>query len=188
MSGDAETGTSYFTCQDSDLEIVSDSQYYSTAPMFFITNTNSEIDLTNCNFKYGSKTFLNAKGTTEWGDQGKNGGDVVLKITNQKIEGNFVVDSISTLKIELVKSTIEGTINGDNTAKNLEITIDGESKITLTGNSYCTKINNALKDGSNLINGTYSWTIAEPSPDIAKNIFDFNKIILVLSLLLGIIL
>ena len=84
MSGDAETGTSYFTCQDSDLEIVSDSQYYSTAPIFFITNTNSEIDLTNCNFKYGSKTFLNAKGTTEWGDQGKNGGDVVLKITNQK--------------------------------------------------------------------------------------------------------
>ena len=83
MSGDAETGTSYFTCEDSSLEIVSDSNYYSTAPMFFITNTNSKISLKNCAFKYGSNVFLNVKGTTEWGDEGKNGGDVVLKITNQ---------------------------------------------------------------------------------------------------------
>ena len=203
MSGDAETGTSYFTCEDSSLEIVSDSNYYSTAPMFFITNTNSEISLKNCAFKYGSNVFLNVKGTTEWGDEGKNGGDVVLKITNQNIEGNFIADSISTLKIELIKSTITGTINGDNTAKNLEITIDAESTITLTGDSYCNKITNELTDGSNLINGTFSWNKEGEPSDIsseipsdiptdpkssAKSIFDFSKIVLGLSLLLAIIL
>ena len=90
MSGDAETGTSYFTCEDSSIEIISYSDYYTTAPMFFITNTNAEIDLTNCDFNYGSNIFLNAKGTTEWGTEGSNGGDVVLKLTNQNIEGNFV--------------------------------------------------------------------------------------------------
>ena len=234
MSGDAETGTSYFTCEDSSIEIVSDSSYYTTAPMFFITNTNSEISLTNCDFIYGSKTFISAKGTSEWGTEGKNGGDVVLKLINQNIEGNFVIDSISTLKITLVKSTITGTINGDNTAKNLEITIDAESTITLTGNSYCNKITNEKIDGSNLINGSYTWNDEEPSSDIttdsssdqepssdippeppssdipphppssdippepssdqptdqnsAKSILDVNRIIFVLSLLLGIIL
>ena len=189
MSGDAETGTSYFTCEDSSLEIVSNSNYYTTAPMFFITNTNSEISLKNCVFTYGSKIFLSVKGTSEWGTAGSNGGDVVLKLTNQNIEGNFVIDSISTLKITLVKSTIKGTINGDNKAKNLEITIDAGSTITLTGNSYCNKITNELTDGSNLINGTYSWNKEEsPSDSSAKSIFNFSKIILGLSLLLGIIL
>ena len=51
------------------------------------------------------------------------------------------------------------------------------------------KITNELTDGSNLINGTYSWNKEEsPSDSSAKSIFDFSKIILGLSLLLGIIL
>ena len=50
---------------------------------------------------------------------------------------NFVIDNISTLTLKLVKSTIEGTINVGNTAKNVYITLDKDSKITLTGDSYC---------------------------------------------------
>ena len=35
MSGDADVGTSKFTCKDSTLEIESSSSVYSSAPMFF---------------------------------------------------------------------------------------------------------------------------------------------------------
>ena len=35
--------------------------------------------------------------------------------------------------------------------------MDKESEIILTGNSYYTEFKNEKTDGSNLINGTYSW-------------------------------
>ena len=71
MSGDADVGTSTFTCKDSTLEIDSSSSVYSSAPMFFITNTDSAINLEGCTFNYGSGTFLNAAGTSEWGTSGQ---------------------------------------------------------------------------------------------------------------------
>ena len=42
--------------------------------MFFITNTDASINLERCTFIYGSGIFLSAKGTTEWGSSGSNGG------------------------------------------------------------------------------------------------------------------
>ena len=187
MSGDAESGTSSFTCEDSTIEILESSEYYQTAPMFFITNTKSVIQLTNCNLILGSNIFMSIKGTNAWGKTGSNGGDVSLVLTNENIKGNFVIDNISTLTINIVKSTIEGTINVGNTAKNVYITIDKDSKITLTGNSYCTSLINELSDGSNLVNGSYSWTIGGDSKPISSSgIFKAN--LMILSLLLSILL
>ena len=60
MSGDADSGTSTFTCESSSIEILSSSDYYSSAPMFFITNTAANIILNSCTFIYGSNTFLKA--------------------------------------------------------------------------------------------------------------------------------
>ena len=74
MSGDAASGTSIFNCKNSNLEILSSSSVYSSAPMFFITNTDSVINLEDCNFSYGSKIFLSAQGTSQWGNSGSNGG------------------------------------------------------------------------------------------------------------------
>ena len=80
MSGDADSGTSTFNCESSTLEILSDSSVYNQAPMFFITNTDAEINLEDCTFNYGSNIFLSAAGTTEWGTTGSNGGVVTLKL------------------------------------------------------------------------------------------------------------
>ena len=102
FSGDAETGTGNFVCSESSIEIVSSSSYYSTAPMFFVTNTKANIALEGCQFTYGSNIFLSAKGTNAWGKSGSNGGDVTLTLTNENIEGNFVLDKISTLSLKLV--------------------------------------------------------------------------------------
>ena len=161
MSGDAASGTSTFNCDKSTIEIQSSSSVYSSAPMFFITNTQAKINLEECTFKYGSGVFLKAAGTSEWGSSGSNGGVVTLTLTNQDIEGDIIVDSISSLTINLVGSSIKGKINEANTAAKLAINLDSDSKITLTGNSYYTSIANEKTDGTNLINGTYKWTYTE---------------------------
>ena len=161
MSGDAASGTSTFNCDKSTLEIQSSSSVYSSAPMFFITNTQAKINLEECTFKYGSGVFLKAEGTSEWGNSGSNGGVVTLTLTNQDIEGDIVVDSISSLTLNLIGSSIKGKINTANTAAKLAINLDSDSKITLTGNSYYTSLVNEKADGSNLVNGTYKWIYTE---------------------------
>jgi len=155
MSGDAETGTSSFTCESSTLEILSTSSYYSSAPIFYITNIAANIDLTNCTFTYGSGEFLVAD-EGSWGSSGSNGGTVSLTLNNQKIEGDIVVGSSSSLTITMVNSSIIGAINSDKAAYQLDIKLDSDSTITLTGNSYYTSLTNAKSDGSNIVTGSYS--------------------------------
>ena len=110
MSGDADSGTSTFTCQTSTISIDSSSTVYSTAPMFFITNTDAVINVEDCTLTYGSSIFLKAAGTSEWGTSGSNGGVVTLNLKNQNVKGNFVVDASSGLTINLENSSIEGII------------------------------------------------------------------------------
>ena len=157
MSGDADVGTSTFTCKDSTLEIDSSSSVYSSAPMFFITNTASVINLEGCTFNYGSGTFLNAAGTSEWGNSGSNGGTVTLTLTNQDIEGDFIVDSISSLTINMVNSSIKGKINTNKVSSTVAITLDADSTITLTGNSYISSLSNSDSTGSNINKGSYTF-------------------------------
>ena len=72
-------------------------------------------------------------------------------MTNQKVIGNIVLDSISTLTMNLlINSYYEGTINKDNTAKTISLTLDKTSKIKLTGNSYITSLSDKDTDYSNI--------------------------------------
>ena len=158
MSGDAEDGTGVFNCEDSSLEILKDSSLYTTAPMFFITNTKAVINLKDCRIKYGSNIFLDIKGTTAWGNEGSNGGEVTLNLDNQEIEGDIKLDGISSLSIVMKNSKITGTINGSKKATSLKISLDSTSKITLTGNSYYTSLTNEVASGENIVKGDYTFT------------------------------
>lgn len=146
MSGDASEGTGTFTAKNSSLKINSNSDYYKIAPMFFITNTDAVINLENTKLSFGSGVLISSKGTSEWGKSGSNGGNLTLNATIQDLKGNIEVDKISTLTMNLVNSTYEGTINNDNSAKEIIIKLDKNSKITLTGDSYITSLEDA--DGS----------------------------------------
>ena len=157
MSGDADSGTSTFNCKSSTMEVLSSSSVYDSAPMFFITNTEASINLENCTFTYGSGVFLDAEGTSEWGTSGSNGGTVTLKLTNQNIEGDFVIDSSSTLAVTMVNSTMKGKINNSKNSATISITLDSASNIILTGNSYISSLNNADSTGSNIVKGSYSF-------------------------------
>jgi len=150
MSGDASEGTGTFTAKNSSLSVDKNSSYYKTAPMFFVTNTDAVINLTNTKLSYGSGTLISAMGTSEWGNSGSNGGNVTLNATNQTLDGNIEVDSISTAAITLKNSTYTGTINGDKTAKEITLTLDKNSTITLTGDSYVTSLDDADSTYSNI--------------------------------------
>ena len=151
MSGDAGEGTGTFNATNSTLEITSDSNYYKTAPFFFITNTKAVINLENNTLKYGSGVLLKAEGTSEWGNSGNNGGDVTLNATNQKLTGNVEADSISAITINLTNnSSLEGTINGNNTAKSVTLKLDSSSTLTLTGDTYITSLEDSDSSYNNI--------------------------------------
>jgi len=151
MSGDAGEGTGTFNSTNSTLEIDSNSSYYNTAPFFFVTNTTAIINLENNTLKYGSNVLINAKGTSEWGNSGNNGGVVTLNTINQKLTGNIIADNISTVTINLTEnSSLEGAINSENTAKSITLKIDKSSSLTLTGDTYVNSLEDADSSYGNI--------------------------------------
>ena len=88
QSGDAETGTSTFNCDSSTIEIISSSSVYSSAPFFYVTNTDAIINIKECTLKFGSGQFLLID-EDDWGTNGSNGDSVTMTLTNQDIEGGY---------------------------------------------------------------------------------------------------
>lgn len=148
MSGDASIGVGNFTATNSKLHISSDSEVYKTAPMFFITNTNAIISLTSTTLDYGSNILIRATGNTgEWGTSGSNGGKLNFTANSETLKGNIELDSISSINIILKQTTLESTINKNNTGT-VDLNLDSDSTWTVTGTSYINKItlaNNNLK-------------------------------------------
>ena len=145
MSGDAADGNAEFTAADSKITTKKGDTLY-------VTNTTATINLENNTIKNTDSegNFLRAQADS-WGNSGSNGGDVTLVITKQKATGNIVIDSISTLDMTMKSgSYYEGTINGDNSARSIKLTLDKKSKIKLTGDSYVTSLDDADTDYSNI--------------------------------------
>lgn len=145
MSGDADEGTSEFKATDCNITT-------NKGDTFYVTNTTAKIILENNKIINNDSdgNFLRVQ-KDSWGNEGSNGGDVTLEMKDQKAIGDIIVDSISTLAMELTDgSYYEGTINGDNDAESITLTLDKSSKIKLTGDSYVTKLDNADSSNSNI--------------------------------------
>ena len=141
MSGDASEGTGTFSATDSTLTISKKSKVYKTSPMFFITNTDAVINLENTKLNYGSNQLVTVSGNDgEWGSQGSNGGNLTFNATNQTLNGNISVDNISTASFVLKSSTLTSTINSENNAKEVNLSLDSSSKWVVTGDSYVTTL------------------------------------------------
>ena len=145
MSGDAANGNAEFTAADSKITTKKGDTLY-------VTNTTATINLENNTIKNTDSegNFLRAQ-SDSCGNSGSNGGNVTLVMTKQKATGNIVIDSISTLDMAMKSgSYYEGTINGDNSARLIKLTLDKKSKIKLTGDSYVTSLDDADTDYSNI--------------------------------------
>lgn len=145
MSGDAAEGTATFTSKNSKITT-------NNGDTLYVTNTTAEINLENNTITNQDKdgNFLRIQ-KDSCGNDGSNGGVVTLNMTNQKIAGDIVVDSISTLTINMTdNSYYEGMINNENTAKSITLKLDKTSKIKLTGDTYITSLDNADATNSNI--------------------------------------
>lgn len=148
MSGDAATGKAVFTAKNSTITT-------NKGDSFYVTNTTAEINLENNTIvnNDASGNFLRIQ-KDSWGSSGSNGGTVTLNLANQTAAGNIVVDSISTLTMNLSNgSKFTGAINNDN-AGEVTLVLDASSSITLTGDTYVKSLTNADTTNSNInLNG-----------------------------------
>lgn len=143
MSGDADEGTATFTARNSTITT-------NKGDTIFVTNTNAVVNLSNNKIVNSDGDFLRIQ-AGKWGKSGSNGGTVTLNMENQEVEGNIIVDSISTLTMNMISSSeYIGTINADNSAKSINLKLDATSRITLTGNSYVTSLEDADSSYSNI--------------------------------------
>jgi len=143
MSGDAEVGTSSFTMTGGTLVSLN-------GDMFYVTNTNSVINLSGVDVTLADGTYLlRVSGNSSsrgWGTAGANGGNATFNLSGQTLAGDIYVDAISTLAMNLAdSSSFTGAINAGGTqAGALSVTIDESSTWTLTGDSYITAFNGSL--------------------------------------------
>lgn len=145
MSGDADSGVSTFTAKDCKITT-------NNGDTLYVTNTTAEINLENNKFTNNDSNgnFLRVQ-KDSWGRSGSNGGTVTLNMTNQSVTGNIVIDSISTLTMNMTSGSYwEGALNGSNSAKSIALTLDSSSKIRLTGDSYITSLNDADSSYANI--------------------------------------
>ena len=163
MSGDAEDGTSTFSMTGGSL-------VSKNGDMFYVTNTHcilnlSGVDLVN---EDSDAYLLNICGNSAshgWGTAGSNGAQVEFTADDQTLEGDIIVDTISTLNMTLSgNSTFTGTINivdnadgGTAVSDNAVVTIEKGSTWTLTGDCTLTSLTN---NGTINFNG-YTITLAD---------------------------
>ena len=152
MSGDADVGTSQFTAKNSKLTIPQESSVYGEAPMFHVTNTACVINLDNTELSFGSGTFLEVSSQNQWGNTGSNGGTAELNTNSEKIDGNVIVDSISSLNWTMKNTEFKGAINSTG---NATVNVGEGSTWTLTGDSAVS----SLAVSGNIEYGGYSITV-----------------------------
>lgn len=163
MSGDAEVGTSSFTATDSEITNLS-------GDVFYITNTSCTLLLSGVTIvnEESDSYLFNITGNSAghgWGTAGSNGADVTAVFSNEIINGDIRVDSISKLNLTLSDSTsYTGRINvvannegGNALSVNAVITIEEGSTWTLTGDSVVTEV---VNNGTIVFNG-YTITLAD---------------------------
>lgn len=131
MSGDAAEGTSSFTASGGSIT-------NKNGDIFFVNNTATEISLsgTEITNEDAEGLFLRAQ-AAGWGNEGSNGGKVNMNASGQVINGDMLVDDISTLNLYLKdKSSFTGAINTDGQSGEVYVEIEDGSTWTLTADSY----------------------------------------------------
>ncbi len=147
MSGDADEGTANFTAKDSTINVLN-------GDTIFVTNTTASIYLENNTIVNESGDFLRIQ-TGAWGNEGSNGGNVTAVLSAQRVDGDIIVDSISTLDLALENGSVMfGAIDSDDQAQNIDLTMSADSVLVLTSDTYVDSLTNELSDNSNIyLNG-----------------------------------
>lgn len=166
MSGDASEGTATFTAKDSAITT-------NKGDTIFVTNTTATINLENNTIVNNDGDFLRIQ-TGKWGNSGSNGGNVALNMTNQKVNGNVIVDSISTLNMSLKNGSVfVGSIDKENQAKKVDLTLSSDSILSLTADTYVDSLTNEDSNNLNIYsNGKYKLYVNGKEVSINEKTYD----------------
>ena len=135
MSGDAAEGLASFAMNGGTLTNLN-------GDIFFVNNTTATIDLTGAAIVNEDEdgVFLRAA-AAGWGSEGSNGGHVTMTAAQQTIDGDMIVDEVSSLNLYLTESSsYTGAINTDGAAGDVYVEIEDGSTWSLTGDSYITSL------------------------------------------------
>ncbi len=134
MSGDADEGIASFKMTDGSIT-------NENGEIFFVTNTLASIELENVSITNNGDDVFYRASSAGWGSEGNNGGQANLYATNQTIDGDVLVDEVSALNLYLQSgSTFTGAINPDGQEGDVYVELTGDSKWSLTGDSYVTSL------------------------------------------------
>ena len=163
MSGDAEVGTSSFS-------MIGGTLTSKNGDMFYVTNTHCTLTLSGVKIvnQDSDGVLMRVVGNSAshgWGTAGSNGAQVDATFDSQTVEGDIVVDTISTLNLTLSNgSSFTGTINIIDNAEgstavdnNAVVNVEKGSTWTLTGNCTISSLDN---QGTINYNG-YTITLAD---------------------------
>ena len=146
MSGDADEGLASFAMNGGTLTNLH-------GDGFFVNNTTATIDRAGAAIVNEDEegVFLRAA-AAGWGSEGSNGGHVTMTASQQTIDGDMIVDEVSSLNLYLKESSsFSGAINSDGQAGDVYVEIEDGSTWTLTGDSYITSL--TCSAGSINLNG-----------------------------------
>ena len=163
MSGDADVGTSTFSMTGGSLT-------GKNGDLFYVTNTHCVLTLSGVTLRNedADAYLLRIVGNSAshgWGAAGANGAQVEFTADAQTLEGDIVVDTISTLDLTLKNgSSFTGTVNiienaegGAAVSDNAVVTIESGCTWTLTGDCVITSL---VNNGTIDFNG-YTITLAD---------------------------
>ena len=153
MSGDSEVGNAVFNMTGGSLTS-------ENGGLFYTTNTESTFNLNNVNITPSSNNefFLKCTGNANkrgWGQSGANGADCSFTTENQKMEGDVIWDSISTLDFKMTEgSTLTGgfiqdeSCAGNGGSGKADLSIDATSTWIVTKDSQLSSLTNkgTIKD------------------------------------------
>ena len=135
MSGDAAEGEASFTMEDGSLT-------NKNGDIFFVNNTVAAITLRNAEIvnEDAGGVFLRAE-AAGWGSEGSNGGHVTLTAEDQAIEGNMLVDDVSSLNLYLGSgSSFTGAVNPDAESGSVYVELADDTVWTLTADSHISSL------------------------------------------------
>ncbi len=118
MSGDAADSDATHTVSTLTMTNTTITLEIEDAPMFYITNTDSEIYLNGGNALTTSSGVFVSAATGRWGSDGNNGGDVSVYVDGETITDALHADDISSITVTLTNgSMFTGTTSGNVTVE-----------------------------------------------------------------------
>ena len=135
MSGDAAQGDASFAMEGGSLT-------NKNGDIFFVNNTVASIALSDAEIvnEDSEGVFLRAE-AAGWGSEGSNGGHVTLTADGQEINGDMIVDAVSTLNLYLNSgSTFTGAVNPEGEAGEVYVELADDAVWTLTGDSWISSL------------------------------------------------